>query len=436
MNVLTQAMSNCTIVWFRRDLRLCDHAPLERAARGGVVIPVFVFDRALLHHSETAPARVAFMLKCLRSLDADLRDRGGQLILRYGDPIDVLPQLIRDTQADGIYTHIDFERIYGRVRDARLNRALAEQNLKIRWFEPAGTTAELVTTGQYRQLWYEQMSEAIVPTPTRVEVSPDVPSEPSSTLADLGLVDDGKPIPPAGTQAAFRLLDRFLEQKTQRYYWQLSFPSANATSGLSPHIKFGVISLRECYHAAQQLKSVPDERIQRSRRQFVSRLRWNSGFAQRFRYLPQMEVRSLYRHFDEEDFAFDEGLYQTWQQGQTGFPIVDAAARCLLATGGWQAFNFRIRGCYASFLSNLLGMDWRYGALHFMRHLRLTATVQSTITSGRCRLGSRVRSTRVGHASTIRGKPLSIGLTRKGSSSSAGYPNCGICTQISLVLHH
>ncbi|NEQ29291.1 MAG: hypothetical protein F6K28_62265 [Microcoleus sp. SIO2G3] len=114
---------------------------------------------------------------------------------------------------------------------------------------------------------------------------------------------------------------------------------------------------------------MPDERVQRSRKQFVSRLRWNSGFAQRFRYLPQMEIRSLYRHFDEDGFAFDEDCYQAWQQGQTGFPIVDAAARCLLATVYWQAFNFRTRACYASFLSNLLGMDWRYGALHFMRHL-------------------------------------------------------------------
>ncbi|MBD2054734.1 deoxyribodipyrimidine photo-lyase [Oculatella sp. FACHB-28] len=362
-------MSNCTIVWFRRDLRLSDHAPLARAARRGRVIPVFVFDRALLHHPETAPARVAFMLKCLQSLDQDLRDRGGRLILRFGDPVKVLPQLIHDTQADGIYAHIDFERLYGRVRDARLNCALAEQNLKIRWFESAGTTAELVTTGQYRQLWSEQMSEALVSTPTCVDVPPDVPSEPLPTLTDLGLVDDGKPIPPAGTQVASKLLARFLEQKTQRYYWQLSYPSAHATSGLSPHLKFGVISLRECYQAAQQLKASPDERVQRSRQQFVSRLRWNSGFAQRFRYLPQMEVRSLYRHFDEEGFAFDENLYQAWQQGQTGFPIVDAAARCLLATGGWQAFNFRTRACYASFLSNLLGMDWRYGALHFMRHL-------------------------------------------------------------------
>lgn len=188
-------MNRRTIVWFRRDLRLSDHAPLDRAARRGAVIPVFVFDRALLHHPETSPARVAFMLECLRSLDQDLRDRGGRLILCYGNPIDVLPQLIRETQADGIYAHIDFERLYGRVRDARLNRVLAEQNLKIRWFEPAGTTPDLISTGQYRQLWYDQMREAIVPTPIRIDVPLDVPSEPLPTLDDLGLVDTASPFP-------------------------------------------------------------------------------------------------------------------------------------------------------------------------------------------------------------------------------------------------
>jgi deoxyribodipyrimidine photo-lyase len=80
-------------------------------------------------------------------------------------------------------------------------------------------------------------------------------------------------------------------------------------------------------------------------------------------------LRSLYSIFDEEGWAFDSELYLAWQEGRTGFPIVDAAARCLLATGGWQDLNFRVRAIYASFLSNLLGMDWRYGALHFMRHL-------------------------------------------------------------------
>jgi len=357
-----------TIVWFRRDLRVFDHAPLYRAAQRGAVIPVFVLDRALLTHPETAAARVAFMLECLRSLDQDLRDRQGRLIIRYGDPVEVLPQLVRETEADGIYAHVDFERIYGRVRDARLNRVLQENDMKIRWFEPAGTTPELIPYPRYRDLWYLQMSEAQVPAPSRVEVPGAIASEEIPTLEALGLEADGKDIPPGGIEPARNMLREFYDDKIDRYYWQLSYPGAEATTGISPHVKFGAISVRECVQTAQQWEC-RDGRAERSRQQLISRLRWGSGFAQRFRYLPQLEVRSLYQVFDDEGWDFNAALYEAWQEGQTGFPIVDAAARCLQTTGGWKQLNFRSRAIYASFLSNLLGMDWRYGALHFMRHL-------------------------------------------------------------------
>lgn len=361
---------NRTIVWFRRDLRISDHAPLHRAISRGAVIPVFIFDRALLHHPETGSARVAFMLDCLRSLDEDLRDRGGRLILRFGDPVELLPDLIRETGADGIYAYVDYERIYGRVRDARLNQALVEQGLKIRWFEPSGAASELMDYRDYRKLWYRDMSAEMLSTPLNIPTPEDIASEPIPKLTDLGLVPDGKLIPPAGTSAARDILGQFLNEKLDRYYWQLSYPGAEVTSGLSPHIKFGAISIRECYQTAQRiLKYTSDQRIERSCKQFISRLRWGSGFAQRFRYLPQLELRSLYSIFDQDGWEFDEALYEAWKTGQTGFPIIDAAARCLEATGGWMALNFRSRALYSSFLSNLMNHDWRYGALHFMRHL-------------------------------------------------------------------
>lgn len=359
---------NRTIVWFRRDLRVVDHAPLWRAAQRGAVIPVFVFDRALLFHPETAVARVAFMLECLRALDQDLRDRQGRLILRFGDPVQILPQLVRETEADGIYAHIDFERIYGRVRDARLNQALEQDGLKIRWFEPPGTTPDLLPYPRYRDLWYLQMSEAMIPAPTAVVVPDSVTGEMIPTLKTLGLESDGKTIPPGGTAVARQLLQKFYNEKIERYYWQLSYPGAEATTGISPHVKFGAISVRECVQIAQGWECA-DGRAERSRQQLIARLRWGSGFAQRFRYLPQLEVRSLYTVFDEEGWDFQSALYEAWKEGQTGFPIIDAAARCLQTTGGWQQLNFRSRAIYASFLSNLAGIDWRYGALHFMRHL-------------------------------------------------------------------
>lgn len=360
---------NRTIVWFRRDLRSCDHEPLSRAARRGVVIPVFVFDTALLHHPETGSARVAFMVDCLASLDADLHRLGGRLIVRRGNPVEVLPALLQETQAEGIYAHTDCERIYGRVRDARVNQVLAAQGMKIRWFEPPASVADLISYPDYRLRWFRDMAAPLICEPSQVRVPADVASDPLPSLTDLQWIADDKPIPPGGTAAARQLLANFLREKSDRYYWQLSYPSAEATSGLSPHIKFGAISVRECVQTVQHTPHYGNHRIKRSQQQLIARLRWGQGFTQRFRYLPQLELRSLYTVFDADGWDFDEELYQAWQLGCTGFPMVDAAARCLQATGGWQALNFRTRAIYASFLSNLLGMDWRYGALHFMRHL-------------------------------------------------------------------
>jgi deoxyribodipyrimidine photo-lyase len=241
--------------------------------------------------------------------------------------------------------------------------------MKIRWFDPPGSLPELLPYPAYRRRWYEQMGEALAPCPPQVAVPPEVIGEPLPGLAQLGHQADGKPIPPASTAAAQALLQAFLEDKADRYYWQLSYPGAEVTTGLSPHLKFGVMSVRQCVQTIRAQGDGGDPRRRRSHQQLISRLRWGQGFGQRFRYLPQLELRSLYRIFDEEGWAFDPDLYQAWQTGHTGFPMVDAAARCLQATGGYLALNFRSRAIYASFLSNLMGMDWRYGALHFMRHL-------------------------------------------------------------------
>lgn len=370
---------NRTIVWFRRDLRMFDHEPLYRAARRGDVIPIFVFDRALLLHPETGSGRVRFMLSCLNALDRDLRSRGGRLILREGNPVEILPALIKETQADGIYSYLDFERIYGRVRDARLNHALAEENLKIRWFEPIGSVADFIAYPDYRQLWYAQMTQPQIPAPQQINVPINVLSQTLPSLAELGLTADEKMIPKGGIAAARELLNSFYdERKAERYYWQISYPGTNSTSGLSPYLKYGAISIRECAQTVWQRQDDPqwasDKRVRRSSDHIISRLRWGSGFTQRFRYLPQLEVRSIYTPFTDEASEngwepFNLDLYEAWCNGYTGFPIVDAAARCLQATGGWLALNFRVRAIYASFLCNLLGMDWRYGALHFMRHL-------------------------------------------------------------------
>ena len=374
----------CTVVWFRRDLRLADHAALSEASRCGAVLPVFVLDRDLLFHPETAVARVAFMLASLQALDRDLRQRGGRLLIRYGEPAQELLKLVRASGADGVIAHTDSERLVGRVRDARVSNALAAAGIPLRWVEPAGATGDLLAYSAWSHQWHQAMATPALPAPERLVVPPPssaLPDQPVPSLDDLGLKADGKPIPAGGSAAGLERLEQFCEGPASRsYYWELSYPSARVTTGLSPYLKFGVISPRQCLQRLAWLlpqagNSSGRQPRSRSALQLASRLRWGCAIHQRFRYLPQLELSALWSDLDDPEgntgrlCPEQEELYAAWKAGRTGFPIVDAAARCLQAEGGWLELNFRSRAIYASFLSNLCGIDWRFGALHYMRHL-------------------------------------------------------------------
>jgi len=370
-----------SVIWFRRDLRLADHEALLAGCRRGTVLPLFILDPALLFHPETAVARVAFLLECLRSLDRDLRRRGGRLLVRRGDPVAELPAVVRAAGADRVIAHMDSERLVGRWRDAAVQRRLAVEGMSIDWIEPAGATDALLSYPLWSRRWHAAMAAPPAAAPARIPVPPastQLPDRPIPTLQELGLVGDGKPLPPAGTEAALARLEAFcIGSASRRYYWELSFPAARVSSGLSPYLKFGVITPRLCLQRLAALAAQEPAR-QRSGMQLISRLRWGAGMHQRFRYLPQLEQYSLWSSFDagseppagiEPGQGVEADLYAAWRQGRTGFPIVDAAARCLAAEGGWLELNFRSRAIYASFLANLCGIDWRWGAIHFMRHL-------------------------------------------------------------------
>ena len=367
----------CSVIWYRRDLRLADHAALAEGCRRGSVVPLFILDQALLFHPETGSARVAFLLQSLRALDRDLRRLGSRLVVRRGDPVQELVTVVKACGADAVIAHTDCERIVGRVRDAAVNRRLAAEGIPIRWIEPSGASPDLLSYTAWRRQWQAAMQEPQPTLPGRLPLpalaATALPDQPIPDLKELGLPASRTPLPPAGTAAALERLNSFCDGPASRsYFWELSYPSARVTSGLSPYLKFGVISPRQVLQPLAGLAQQGGAR-QRSARQLASRLRWGAGMHQRFRHLPQLEIHSLWSAFDDPgSTSLDsqgQELYEAWRLGRTGFPIVDAAARCLAAEGGWLELNFRSRAIYASFLANLCGIDWRLGALHFMRQL-------------------------------------------------------------------
>lgn len=367
------------VVWFRRDLRVHDHAALVHACQdAGEVIPVFVLDPTQFAHDEVGSGRVQFLLECLADLDRSLIARGSYLTLLRGRAEDVLPRFVQCVGAQGVYYSLDIERWSGQVRDRALAQRFAREGVIFRGF----LNYYLQLEGEYdRARWQAAWTRfskqplydppAHIPTPENVRCA-SVPSfDYIPTLRDLGLPPHGQRLPPGGESAARARLAYFLGERIAAYRRCISSPSLaedDGTSHLSPYLKFGCLSVRTCVQAARKRYLGASPAVQKSLQAWVSRLQWRDHLIQKFALYPEAEFVNVYYPFDAlrryEDA--DPRLLAAWQEGRTGFPLIDASMRALRETG-W--LNFRMRAMLATFLTLNLMIHWRHGAEWFMKHL-------------------------------------------------------------------
>ncbi len=374
------------IHWFRRDLRLDDNAALTAAARagGGAVLPVFVLDEAILFGRFASPGRTAWLLENLRALDAALRAQGLRLILRRGDPLRELLTLARESGAAGVYWNRDYTP-YAIRRDSAVKEALRASGLAAHSFKDAvifemdevlteaGTPYSVYTP--YARRWRQRLATqgcAVYPPPRLIPVETWPASLPIPGLADLGMRYD-LPLPPAGEAAARERLRRFADLQRQpgiaTYAEQRERPAIEGTSRLSPYLRLGALGIRTALRAALDLEAAPEALTPRARdsvERWIGELAWRDFYVQVLYHFPHVLRGAFKREYDALEWENDPALLAAWQEGRTGYPIVDAAMR-QLRQEGWM--HNRARMIVASFLTKDLLVDWRYGERHFMRLL-------------------------------------------------------------------
>jgi len=348
------------VLWFRRDLRLRDHPAVQAASEAGPVTALFVLDPALLR-SAGAP-RVAFLLRSLRALDADLRTFGGGLVVRTGRPEVVVPAVVAEVDARSVHVSDDFGP-YGRTRDARVEQALGPVPV-LRTGSPyavapgrvrsASGEQYKVFTAFYRAWcahgWRAPAASDAAQVEWRVVDSETVPDEPELP-PELAL-------PNAGEAAAREAWLRYRAHALSSYAEVRDRPDLDGTSRLSVYLKYGAL------HPRTLLAELgPDDEV------FRKELAWREFYADVLHTHPDSARRNLHQAFDA--LVHDEGsdaevAFIAWCEGRTGFPIVDAGMRQLLAEG-WM--HNRVRMIVASFLVKDLHLPWWRGARHFMRHL-------------------------------------------------------------------
>lgn len=384
------------IHWFRRDLRAADNTALLAAAEAssGAVVPVFILDDALLRGSDVAPARVQFMLDSLRDLEANVRSLGGRLLVRRGDPAVELVRIAAEAGARAVYFNRDYTPL-ARRRDERVVRALRAAGLQVESFKDLVVFEEdeLLTGAQspytvftpYKKAWLSRLPDSASKPrgkPELREIAVALPQSSIPTPAELGFAV-AQQVPSGGEREALRLLEAFREGGAmQAYSTQRDFLAVDGTSRLSPHLRFGTISPRQCLAAAmstmtyafpakRSFSPAASDAKKDGADAWISELIWREFYVQVLYHFPHADVGSFRREYDglrwgSGDAARDEARFAAWCEGRTGYPIVDAAMRQLNQTA-WM--HNRARMIVASFLTKDLHLDWRWGERYFMRKL-------------------------------------------------------------------
>jgi deoxyribodipyrimidine photo-lyase len=363
------------IWWVRRDHRLSDNQALAAALeRADQVIPVFILDPVLMSAPDAGDKRVAFMLGGLRQLEAELQSRGSGLIVRRGDPEAELAALVRETDAQAVFAEEDYWP-YARQRDARIAQSLPLHLVGGLAVHPPGVVLKADGTPYTVFTPFSRTWKALPPpgtgsllaAPSRMPALPELHSLPIPTTPGL---PSSVPFPP-GEAEAQRRLRAFTEGGNgggiTRYAETRDRMDLDATSRLSPYLRFGMLSARQAVASALSARdAAPHEQARSGAETWLNELIWREFYMAILASFPDVLEQSFRDNLREIAWENDEEAFAAWCQGRTGYPAVDAAMRQLVETG-WM--HNRARMIVASFLVKDLLIDWRWGERFFMQHL-------------------------------------------------------------------
>ncbi|CDS50774.1 Deoxyribodipyrimidine photolyase [Polaromonas sp. CG9_12] len=370
------------MVWLKRDLRIDDHAPLLAAQGFDTTVALFVIEPEWLQSPECDASHVETCLTCLAELRVALAQRGVPLLVRTGSILRVFQTLKADYAFTHVLSHEETGPGWTYTRDQQAGQWCMGQGVNWLEFSQTGVVRRLRSRQGWAGSWQARMDTPLRllqggfnagQTQTAQLAVDDIP-----TLASLGLAPHRKNLQAAGERAACQTLKSFLQSRGRDYCKALSSPltAESGCSRLSPHLAFGTLSMRVVHQATEaSMARTNDPSLAYGLKGFSSRLRWHCHFMQKLESEPAIEFHNFSRACDglrpgdvqggAAPFGdADEARFQSWCEGRTGYPMVDACMRSLVATG-W--LNFRMRAMLVSFASNHLWLHWRTTGIFLAR---------------------------------------------------------------------
>jgi deoxyribodipyrimidine photo-lyase len=368
------------IVWFKRDLRVHDHAALFEACKQGAVLPVFCWDASVWDGEDYATQHQMFVKECLQSLKRDLQAIGLSLLEFHQGIIETLDRVAQLYRIASLRSHEET----GNGNSYALDKSVTAwcQAHQIDWFEypQHGVVRRLKNRDTWAAHWEKHMHAQQVPIPSVTRMVAVTPDSRENTITKVSQnKNPDKPLrQKGGRDEAVKLLHTFLNGRASRYRGGISSPlsSESAGSRLSPYLTWGVLSMREVVQSIRKQKRMIEANpaaypkgLLAGLVGFESRIHWHCHFIQKLESEPAIEFQNMHPAFNglrDERYESTESQARlaAWKTGQTGWPLVDACMAMLRETG-WV--NFRMRAMLMSTASYLLWLHWRETGLHLAR---------------------------------------------------------------------
>lgn len=355
------------IVWFRYDLRLEDNQAFIEATKNGNVLPIFIFDKNYYKLDTSSSFHLKFCEDSLKDLNQSLKNLyNSKINIYYGDTTEILKNISKKFNISEIYSHHVFKNNYLSKIDGKISKFFKECNIQWYLFNQFGIQLGKRDRYRWSYNWNKFINQPVLEKRVNCNFIID-PDHNKNCAISTNFIDD-KLIQEGGRKNAVKLLNSFLDNRSDNYQKEMSSPitGEKSCSRLSPYITYGNISLREIYRATKQ-KLNEDISIvkKKSLIAFKSRLAWHCHFIQKLYDEPEIEFKNLNSAFDglrEDDF--NPYYYDAWKNGNTGYPFIDACMR-YLKVNGW--INFRMRAMLVSFASYQLWLDWKKTSKHMAK---------------------------------------------------------------------
>ena len=355
------------IVWFRYDLRLEDNEAFIEATKNGNVLPIFIFDENYFKLDTSSSFHLKFCEDSLKELNHSLKNLyNSKINIYYGDTTEILKNISKKFNISEIYSHHVFKNNYLSKVDEKISKFFKECNIQWYLFNQFGIQLGKRDRYRWSYNWNKFINQPVLEKRVNCNFIID-PDHNKNCAISTNFIDD-KLIQEGGRKNALKLLNSFLDNRSDNYQKEMSSPitGEKSCSRLSPYITYGNVSLREIYRATKQ-KLNEDISIvkKKSLIAFKSRLAWHCHFIQKLYDEPEIEFKNLNSAFDglrEDDF--NPYYYEAWKNGNTGYPFIDACMR-YLKVNGW--INFRMRAMLVSFASYQLWLDWKKTSKHMAK---------------------------------------------------------------------